>query len=743
MEQELNEAGLQGGTSLRYLIKGAYRYRLLVLLAGAAGLVISALDAALLPDEYSSKGALFVRPAVRNVLTPESAFADTGSRRMTTRESIMNELQMLNSPRLFEKAVEIVGVETVLSTSDTEFDGNAIKGKLHRIATEVTDWMSLPEGSNGREVSDKQKFENAARILSERSLFRPEAGTSVISVESKAESPKEAQALTAALMEAAVELHSDINESMGSIEKIEAELEQAETVAREAEGRRDAFLQAEGFYDFEVQQRGLASYLTTLQQQLDATRLELGQQQAEVELLESLEKTVAKTREVAGSGTYVLNPQVTALRDLLEQLRLRRADLEAERARLAVSGSELRERRQALENLENETRDRLSGADIEIKLRGGVEENPNYAFIVDAMQARSVAIKGLISKEAKEVELLKTTGESLAKLSSLQPRWQGLQLEARQKRGNADRLLSTVTNMRAVRRLEQQKLSNLQVMHSATFNPICVGPGRTKQALIGGFLGGFLGLGLALGLAFLGVRVHGVTDVVRAGVAADLVVNEKAPSRRSAAWSEQQLPASLAPMAGAIADAFAAHKFDRSSGAQLKIAALPCNSGADAARSAGLLAVGLSALAGEEVVYVSCTDDSGWLANNLGLEASSSWAEVLDGKCSLEDALLTTEVAGLRYLAAGDAASRRPNPVSTREFRSMIDGLAGQCRFVVLELPSLEDHPTGRAVLGMVDGVQLVVLDNKTSREEVSVALAAVEGEGAELVCAWMQERGA
>lgn len=743
MEQELNDADLQGGSSLRYLIKGAYRYRLLVLLAGAAGFVISALDAALLPDEYSSKGALFVRPAVRNVLTPESAFADTGSRRMTTRESIMNELQMLNSPRLFEKAVEIVGVETILSTTDRDFDGNAIKGKLHRIATEVTEWMSVPEGGGGREVSAKQKFENAARVLSDRSQFRPEAGTSVISVEAKAESPEEAQSLTAALMEAAVELHSEINESMGSLDKIEAELEQAETLAREAEGRRDAFLQSEGFYDFEVQQRGLATYLTTLQQQLDTTRLQLSQQRAEVTLLESLEKTVSKTREVPGSGTFVLNPQVTALRDLLEQLKLRRADLEVERARLSVSGSELRERRQALENLERETRDRLAAADVEIKLRGGVEENPNYAFVVDALQARSVAIKGLTSKEATEVELLKATGESLAKLSALQPRWQGLQLEARQKRDNADRLLTTVTNMRAVRRLEQQKLSNLQVMHAATFNPICVGPGRTKQALLGGFLGGFLGLGLALGLAFLGVRVHGATDVVRAGVAAELVVNEQGPSRKRAAWSEQQLPESLAPMAGAIADAFAAHKFDRNSSEQLRIASLPCNAGADAARAAGVLAVGLSALAGEDVVYVSCTDDAGWLATSLGLEAKSGWTDVLDGETSLEDALLDTEVSGLRYLAAGDAASRRPNPVSSREFRSMIDGLKGQCRVVVLELPSLDDHPTGRAVLGMADGVQLVVLDNKTSREEVSSALAAVEGEGAELVCAWVQERGA
>jgi hypothetical protein len=530
---------------------------------------------------------------------------------------------------------------------------------------------------------------------------------------------------------------------MGSLQKIEAELEQAEVRAREAEERRDAFLKSEGFYDFEVQQRGLATYMTTLQQQLDTTRLELSQQRAEVSILESLEESVSKTREIPGSGTFVLNPEVAVLRELLEQLKLRRADLEVERARLSVSGSELRERRQAIENLERDTRDRLAAADIAIKLRGGVEENPNYAFVVESLQARSVAIKGLISKEAKEVELLNTTGESLAKLSALQPRWQSLQLEARQKRGNADRLLSTVTNMRAVRRLEQQRLSNLQIMHEATFDPICVGPGRTKQAVLGGFLGGLLGLGVAVGLAFLGVRVHGAADVVRAGVSADLVVHEQGPSRKNAVWSEQQLPKSLAPMAGAIADAVAVQKFDRSSSEPLKIASLPCNSGANASRAAGVLAVGLSALAGEDVVYVSCTDDAGWLATSLGLQPSRGWTDVIDGVASLEDALLDTEVSGLRYLAAGDVASRRPNPVSSREFRSMIDGLARQCRFVVLELPALADHPTGRAIIGMVDSVQLVLLDNKTSRDEVSSALAAVEAEGAVLACAWLQERGA
>jgi uncharacterized protein involved in exopolysaccharide biosynthesis/Mrp family chromosome partitioning ATPase len=742
MREEQHEAELQSGASLRYLVAGVYRYRLLVMLTAAAGIVISALNAALLPDEYSSKGALFVRPAVRNVLTPESAFADTGSSRVTTRESIMNELQMLNSPRLFEKAVEIVGVETILATTGADFEEGAIKGKLHRIATEISEWVAMPSSGDSAEVSQQQKFENAARLLADRSQFRPQAGTSVIAVEAKAETPAEAQLLAGALMDAAVELHNEINESMGSLDKIEAELEQAETLAREAESRRDAFLQAEGFYDFEVQQSGLANYLTTLQLQLDATRLELSQQQAEVALLESLEKSMERTREVPGSGTYVLNPQVAALRGLLEQLNLRRADLEAERARLSVSGSELRERRQALEQLESETRERLAKAEVSIKLRGSVEVNPNYAFVVEALQARAVAIEGLVSKEAKEVELLKTTGESLAKLSSLQPRWQGLQLEARQKRENADRLLTTVTNMRAVRRLEQQKLSNLQVMHAATLDPICVGPGRTKQALLGGFVGGFLGLGLALGLAFFGVRVHGVTGVVRAGVAADKIVVEKEPSRRNATWSEQ-LPASLAPMSGAIADAFAAHNFDRTSTEHLKVASLPCTGGADAARAAGVLAVGLSALAGEQVVYVSCTNDSGWLPSSLGLEVTSGWTDVLDGRTSLEDALLPTEVAGLRYLGAGDAASRRPHPISSREFRGIVEELQGKCRVVVFELPTLDDQPAGRAVLGLVDGVQLVVLDNKTSRDAVGGATAAIEREGADLVCAWVQSRGA
>jgi len=403
MREEQHEAELQSGASLRYLVAGVYRYRLLVMLTAAAGIVISALNAALLPDEYSSKGALFVRPAVRNVLTPESAFADTGSSRVTTRESIMNELQMLNSPRLFEKAVEIVGVETILATTGADFEEGAIKGKLHRIATEISEWVAMPSSGDSAEVSQQQKFENAARLLADRSQFRPQAGTSVIAVEAKAETPAEAQLLAGALMDAAVELHNEINESMGSLDKIEAELEQAETLAREAESRRDAFLQAEGFYDFEVQQSGLANYLTTLQLQLDATRLELSQQQAEVALLESLEKSMERTREVPGSGTYVLNPQVAALRGLLEQLNLRRADLEAERARLSVSGSELRERRQALEQLESETRERLAKAEVSIKLRGSVEVNPNYAFVVEALQARAVAIEGLVSKEAKEV----------------------------------------------------------------------------------------------------------------------------------------------------------------------------------------------------------------------------------------------------------------------------------------------------------------------------------------------------
>ena len=143
------------------------------------------------------------------------------------------------------------------------------------------------------------------------------------------------------------------------------------------------------------------------------------------------------------------------------------------------------------------------------------------------------------------------------------------------------------------------------------------------------------------------------------------------------------------------------------------------------------------------MVYVSCTNDSGWLPKSLGLEVTSGWTDVLDGTTSLEDALMPTEVSGLRYLGAGDAASRRPHPISSREFRSIVEELQGKCRVVVFELPPLDDQPAGRAVLGLVDGVQLVVLDNKTSRDAVGSAMAAVETEGADLVCAWVQSRGA
>ena len=81
----------------------------------ALGATIGAYVVMLRPDQYESSGKLYIRPGVREVLTPESAIADTVQSRVSTRETVLNELQILATPEVFEKAALLAGLDTVLS----------------------------------------------------------------------------------------------------------------------------------------------------------------------------------------------------------------------------------------------------------------------------------------------------------------------------------------------------------------------------------------------------------------------------------------------------------------------------------------------------------------------------------------------------------------------------------------------------------------------------------------------------
>lgn len=738
-EEDTIETGRGGGIDLPYLALGLLRYKTLIAVAGVCGLALSIYDAAQLPDQYVSSGQLFVQGRLQDEATAESVFGNNGGARATTRELVMTELQVLNSPALYNLAAERVGYDRVLTVEPLPSQRGGIRGQLEDAAKSVADWMANQPDRQSRTPSDETKREVASIVIAGRSSFKARGGTSLISVSSTAESPGEAQATTQALLDAAIEVHALTSESMASLKQIEAELQAIEADALAAVQARDAYQRECGIFDFEAQKDSLVSYLTALRQSRDDNAIELKRLEAEFGQLKEERDSLQPVRTVPGSGNYVVNPQVAVLRATLEQVRVRRMDLAIDIARMADSQASLRERRKELDKLESETNKRLATLDEQIAVQSATQEDPRYALVVATMAQINTTMTGLKRKIEGQDQALTETGKRLDALLEAEPRWAILQSRATRTSQSATRLASTVADMRAMKRMQQQNATSLKILQAATLNPICIGPPRTKMVIKGGAFGGVAGVALALLFLVLNTRIKTRRDLVRAGAADEQIYQLPKTTKRPPAWASGLLPDRLQHMAERVVMARKSVDGVKLAEGRHDFAVLPVNSKADTSMQSESLALALSALVGERVLYLSTVpghESSLWLAADS--RPAGGFVDVLEGRCELRDAIGASDVANLDYIHPGTAQSDGDGTPSESEMQRLLESLGEQYRFVVVAAPPLASSPLARSVVGAVDHVHVALRPKVTRLDEVQTFNQAIHSKDPSKIVYWL-----
>ena len=403
--------------------------------------------------------------------------------------------------------------------------------------------------------------------------------------------------------------------------------------------------------------------------------------------------------------------------------------------------AELNRRKKHLATRIDEIRGKLKQEGLQLKLNGGREENPYYQQTKQNIDNLDVEVKGLAKQKEKLAEARVNLEKSLAAFEAVLPALSTLELDAHQKRAFASRLADGVASMRTVQRLEQLNLSNIQVMHAGTFEPLKIGPQRGKQVFLAGFAGAVVGAMLALLLAWRDPRLRGPHDLIMLGVPAD-GLRTSGPSKRKPLPSSaaiDSLPPEFQEVGHDIARFWATLPYDHRTTEGLKIAFLPCGEDSNASLAAATLAIGLAAYGGERVVYVSCAGDDNWFAKRLGFEEHAGWSEVVRDGLELKQAIAKTCISGLSYLPMGSATESMPHPIAGPAFGALLDQLSASYRFVVVEMPNLGERPEGQSVLGVVDAAELVVCKRKTSKDAVREAVTAVKTAGARMLGAVVQ----
>lgn len=721
------------------ILAGLWRHRALLVAAVLLGAFVGLFRGLVMPNQYQSVGKLYVRPGVREALMPDAILTGvapgTPTRLSGSREAILNEMQVLSAPELFDDIVDRVGVDAVLAPYDPAGDSYE-NVPWHTSLFHIFQSWWFASGGSSLATSSGVPPRRLASIVLRRSLsFVPDPGASVITVSHVSNKPELAQRVVNAALEAARAFHNKVFETMSAIAPLEEEARNEEEAARKAEEALREFRVEHQIDDYETTRQGLVAYVRDLSMQID--RIDLEVKGKEGERAEQLvqRSTLSQWRIQVGSASVVLNPAYSQWTEILGGLWAAYYELE----RQSIEESSKRPRRELIERQIRDVEGRLKSESVQLTFPGVQEENPNYARVQQRIADIDVDLKRLAAERAQLVQTRTATRSRLTELENLAPRLRELEEDWRQKRTSADRHAESAASLRTAQRLDQLKLSAVQIMHYGTFESDKIAPRRGSMVFYGAVGGGIVGLGIVILLTLLDSRVRVRGDLVRLNVPAEGILVSGGPTK--AGVGGVPLPPSLADARDDIVRAWASLPYDRRASDPLQIAFFACDGGADAGRAAAALAIGLALHGAERVVYVACSERPSWLANRLGLSTRRGWAEVLRQECTLEQATASTAITGLFHLPVGSIGGVLPHPMASRQFFALLDQLTRSHRFVIVELPDLATRPEGRQVLSVVDAVQLVVRLEDGRKEDVQAAIDAVRIAGARLLGATLHPR--
>ena len=727
---------------VKYIIASIRRYFVLIVIVAVAGMSVGALLSLTVPNQYRSVGKLLVRPGVRETTTPESAFSGTEAAATGTsvRQFVENEMQVLAAPQLFEKVVEQLGVSKLLAPyNPSELDADDLPwhtAKIHAFQS----WWFRSVGSHDSESVALPPLKLAEMMLAATVSINPEVGTNVISFTYESHSATLAQSVVDAALSAAIELHRDVFNRFSTLSAIQSEFSSAEKSARTSEKLLLEFRKANGIYNHESQRNKLLEDLGALSAQMTTFNTSIEAKRAEIAALESLLSRVSPDRLISGTSNTILNPGYSSLTSFL--LELRRMDLALDTERKDISPGEFESRKKRLTKLIEDTGTRLQQEGLQLVLDRGREENPYFISTKHSIDSREIEVQGLLKQAEKLRENYKVIVSDLAIFESLLPDLSELQLDAEQKRSIASRLAEGVASMRTVERLEQLNLSNIQVMHPATFEPLKIGPQRGKLVVGAGFFAAVLGALLALLLAWRDPKVRNHHDLVMLGVPSSglRISNSLQRKRLPSKAVIESLPRQFHDVSRDIASFWAALPYDHRATEGLKIGFVPCGENPNVGLAAATLAIGLAAYGGEQVLYVSCSGDDNWFSKRLGLEQRLGWSEVLNGQCEINQAVTATSISGLSYLPMGLVTNTVPHPLAGPGLIALLDQVSFGYRFVIVAMPAISVRPEVQSLLSIVDAVEIVVSTRKTRKDAVRDTLAAVAVGGSRLIGAVLQK---
>ncbi len=109
----------------------------------------------------------------------------------------------------------------------------------------------------------------------------------------------------------------------------------------------------------------------------------------------------------------------------------------------------------------------------------------------------------------------------------------------------------------------------------------------------------------------------------------------------------------------------------------------------------------------------------GRISRYLGVEQTLGLAEILNGECSLAEAVFTIDVPNLSFVASGQVPANPVEILDSRLMSQLIEQARGQFSMVIIDTPPILSVTDAGIIGALTDGVLMVIRAGQTQRNMV------------------------
>jgi capsular exopolysaccharide synthesis family protein len=639
---------------------------------------------------YRSEAKLFVRVGRETVTLDPTATTGTIVPVSQSRESEMGtELEILKSTEIASKVVDSIGLEAFVALPKEQSKGNLL-GRL-ALTNQINERESVMLDVMKKLQVDVQK------------------DSWIISLAYEEKSPELAQHVLSTFINCYLEKHIEVHRTPGSYQFFVQESKQLrDKLAVTEKELRDTMNQT-GVSSFEEQQQVILGRIGTLQADTDSAEAELAASRAKAQ---ELQQTLTNTPDLVVTGATVGLPNAAAdsMRSRLYELQILEQDLVSKFEPESRQVQDVRRQiaaAQALLDQENQARSTLT------KGLNSTYQTLQSSFLAE--QANISSLQARVSELRSKSELAKA---ELKTLNNNSITITNLLREAQIQEANYRKYSENLEQARIDDAMETRKISNINIVQSATLPIRPARPNRILNLIIGLLIGIFGAVVVAFSSEYMDHSIKSPDEVEQKLQLPAIACIPRSSTNRVSAAVKWDIPVGVKEYYEAFKE-----RVLLSPGGTKKASRVLAITGSHHDEGASTIAANLArslARPGDgQVLLIDADIRHPSIHQIFESRLSPGLSDVLTNGQNIEGIVVPSPVQNLHILSAGAINGNLSEIFDSEKFARLLDSIKKHYQFVVIDLPAVNEASWALQLARLCDGVGLVV-EAERSRWEVA-----------------------